>query len=350
MQHKQILVVLLLFLFQSRLFAGDFKEMEARIIEGELPKITSVLARHEGELIYENYFNGATRNSKHNVRSASKSLTAILLGQAIEEGKISSVKDRVFPYLKGQVDVATLPDYLANSTFEEFLNMNPPMDCNDWNNFSSGHEERMYLQHNWLDFITLLPKRGIPPWEKPAAKRPFTKAFSYCTAGVFLVGAAIEAATGQKLSNYAQKKLFTPLNEYNLSWPFAPTGHTQSGGGLEITSTGLLKIGQLLLDKGTFESQSLIPQSWVDEMLQERIEISEERRITYGYLWWIFEFIIESKTVKAFAASGNGGNYLFVVPDMNLTAVVTSQAYNSRNMHQNSQEIFTKYVVAPLLQ
>jgi CubicO group peptidase (beta-lactamase class C family) len=208
----------------------------------------------------------------------------------------------------------------------------------------------MYLQADWARFILDLPERGIPPWETPAEQRFNKKAYSYCTGGVFITGKAIESATGVRTDRFLQDNLFNFMDIKTLVWPMSPKGHAQTGGGVKITSPDLLKIGQLLLDKGRWQEKQFIPAQWIKEMKQPYVEIDPERNIKYGYLLWIYEYninkdIVNNKTVTAWAASGNGGNYLWFVPQLDLTAVVTSTAYNQSYMHRQSQEIFEKHIL-----
>ena len=324
---------------------ASYQLMEQKITHKEYKKITSVLVNHQGKRIYEQYFNEGAKEYKNNVRSASKSITAILFGIAIEQGLFDSEHDKVLESFQDQYPIAHLTEKKRNMTFQDLLMMNPPMECNDWNELSQGNEERMYLLEDWERFALDLPNRGVPPWEPKAKDRPFGVAYSYCTAGVFLIGSAIARKAGVGLDTFAQKYLFEPLNIQKVNWPYSPLGVAQGGGGLEIRSEDLIKIAELLLNNGSFNGNDLVNQQWVDSMLQERSLAMPERNIKYGYLWWVFEFEHQGKPVKAYAAAGNGGNYLWMVPQLQLTAVITSTAFNTPYMHQQSWDIFENTIL-----
>jgi len=123
-------------------------------------------------------------------------------------------------------------------------------------------------------------------------------------------------------------------------------GIAQGGGGLGVRSSVVMKIGQLMLDGGRFGKQQILSKAWVEAMLKPRSVAMADMNIEYGYLWWINHFEINGKNITAYAASGNGGNYVFVVPQLNLTAVITAQAYNTPYMHSQTREIMTDHILA----
>lgn len=352
--HKYLLnQFFLLFFFSSNSLVAlaQTDPIKQKIDKGDYKQITSVLVNHQGQRVFEEYYGDGSKDNLNDIRSASKTFTALALGIAIENQKISSVDDYILKYLPGHKKHKNPFQSKRTMTFEDLLTMTSQLECNDWNNFSLGNEERMYLQANWGQFIMDLPQRGIPPWEPKIQNRFNQKAYSYCTGGVFITGKAIENATATRADIYLQKHLFSKMDIENVTWPYSPGGHAQTGGGVKITSSDLIKIGQLMLDNGNWNGEQLISSDWIAQMKQPYVEIDEERNIKYGYLTWIYSFEVNNKNdvnnkkVTAWAAAGNGGNYLWIVPELNLTAVVTSTAFNQSYMHKQSQEIFTEYVL-----
>jgi CubicO group peptidase (beta-lactamase class C family) len=90
----------------------------------------------------------------------------------------------------------------------------------------------------------------------------------------------------------------------------------------------------------------VVSADWIQSSLQPRAVVDEERGIEYGYLWWIVPFERGGQAVTAYAMSGNGGNYVFVVPDFGFVAVVTATAYNTSYMHEQSRKILQDYVLS----
>lgn len=130
---------------------------------------------------------------------------------------------------------------------------------------------------------------------------------------------------------------------------FTPLGVTNGGGGMGLTPRDWIKIGQMMMANGQFNEQRILSNKWINESFTRKTVIDENRQIEYGYLWWIFDFKVNEKAITAYAAAGNGGNYLFMVPELDAQVVITSHAYNRNYAHPQSQQILTDYVIPALL-
>lgn len=334
----------------SQAVGAAAESLEQAIHQLAPKQLSAVLLQQEGRLKHELYFNGATRNDLHNIRSASKSLTSMLFGIAIQEGHFSSVDERVLPVFPEYQPLLFPSPRKAQMRFFDLLSMTNPLECDDMNNYSRGHEERMYLTYDWIQFFLNLPARGHEPWVKPPEQQPFGRDFSYCTAGISITAAAIERKVGMGMDDYAKAKLFEPMDITAYEWPYSPAGITQGGGGLSIRPRDLIKLGQLMLNQGEWNGQQLIDRSWVEKSFTAYSQAMPELKANYGLAWWIFPYEIGERTITTYAAAGNGGNYLYVVPALNATAVITATAYSTPYMHQQSQQIFSELLLPRLLQ
>ncbi|WP_223789302.1 serine hydrolase domain-containing protein [Marinicella meishanensis] len=326
-----------------------FNELTAQINDQTYQQMTSVVVNHQGQMIYERYFNGADANTQHDMRSASKSITSLAIGLAIQDGLLTGVEQTVVPLFPDKQPLRNPDPRKTALRIEDLLTMSSVLECNDWNSASRGQEERMYLIEDWSAFILGLPIRGIPPWEQPAAERKYGRAFSYCTGGVQLLADVVERVTKQPMSGYLQTKLFQPLGIAPPVFSQTPLGVTNGGGGMRMTSRDWIKIGQLMMNQGQVNGQTVLNAAWINASFQRRAVIDAERDIEYGYLWWINDFTVNDQTITTFAAAGNGGNYLFMIPEFKAQVVITSTAYNTPYMHRQSQEILTKHVIPVLL-
>jgi CubicO group peptidase (beta-lactamase class C family) len=223
--------------------------------------------------------------------------------------------------------------------------MSSVLECNDWEDFSRGNEERMYLIEDWAQFILDLPIAGHMRDEKEEPPK-YGRRFSYCTGGVFTLSEVITKVTGMRTDKYAQQKLFTPLGitPEHVQWGYSPLGVPMTGGGLQLTTTGLLKVGQLYLNGGKWSGKQIINEQWVKASTTPKAQIDEKTE--YGYLWWLKSFQSGARSYASYFMTGNGGNKIFVFPTLEMVVVITSTNYNTKGMHEQSEKLLTDYVLA----
>jgi CubicO group peptidase (beta-lactamase class C family) len=324
--------------------------MESAIRSGEFVRITSVvLARHD-RLVYEAYFDDAGREGLRNTRSATKTVTSMLVGVAIDQGVLSGVDAPVLPFFPERQPTQHPDPRKERITVEDFLTMSSTLECDDFNTFSRGHEERMYLLEDWIQFALDLPVRGFPTWypggSTAPADQPYGRSFSYCTAGVVTLGGVLERTTRMDVPSFADRYLFDPLGIVRREWQLTPSGSAMTGGGLALRSRDLLKLGQLYLNGGVWDGKQVISQRWVEASTRPRARVDDETE--YGYLWWLHAFPAgdSERRYSAYFMSGNGGNKIAVLPELNLVAVITSVNYGARGMHEQVERLLSEHILA----
>ncbi len=277
------------------------RSLDAAIRSGEFKKIGSVLIARHSKLAYEGYFDGDA-GTLRNTRSATKSITDVLIGIAIDEHKLSGVDAKILTLLP--------------------------------------------VVEDWAQFILDLPIRGRMHVGEQVEAPPHGRYFSYCTGGVFTLSEVLEKATGMRTDHYACKKLFRPLGITNVEWVYSPMNVPQTGGGLQLTSRDLLKIAQLYLDGGEWQGKRIVSEAWVRSSTQPHARIDEATE--YGYLWWLKSFKSGEKSYPAFFMTGNGGNKVVAIPALDMAVVITSTNYNTHGMHEQTDKILTDYVLAAI--
>ncbi len=323
--------------------AGPLIRMEDDINSGKLKKISSVLIARNGNLIYEKYFNSFKETDLMDTRSATKTITSMLIGIAIDQKIIPGVDSYVLNYFSDKQPLKNPDPRKDKITIEDFLTMSSILECDDWNEFSRGNEERMYLIEDYVKFALDLPIRGTPPWENKPEDLPYGRSFSYCTAGVVVLGGVLEHVANMPVPDFAAGNLFNPLRIKNIKWQITPTGLAMTGGGLQMQSRDLLKLAQLYLDNGTWNANRIISEDWIEQSITPHAQIDDETE--YGYLWWLKSFGNNSKKYEAYYMSGNGGNKILVFPELNMCVVITSTNYNTRGMHEQTDKILSDYIL-----
>jgi CubicO group peptidase (beta-lactamase class C family) len=326
------------------LSATPLREMERAIRAGDFKKIGSVLIARHGKLIYEVYFDGDATTLR-DTRSATKSITDILIGIAIQERKLKGVDARVLALLPERVRKMQNPDPRKDKiAVEDFLTMSSPLECDDWNDASRGNEERMYVVEDWAQFILDLPIRGRMHLGEQVEAPPYGRYFSYCTGGVFTLSEVLQKVTGVRTDRYAQEKLFGPLGITDAEWVYSPMNIPQTGGGLRFSSRDLLKIAEMYRAGGQWQGSRIVDESWVRASIQPHARIDDETE--YGYLWWLKSFKCGGKSNAAYLMNGNGGNKVAVFPALDLAVVITSTNFNTRGMHEQTDKLLTDYILA----
>ena len=328
------------------LSAARLQQMEAAIKAGEFKQVTSVLIARNGKLVFERYFDSDGAAGLRNTRSVTKTVTGMLVGLAIELGLIPSVDAKVLGYFADKEPLQNPDPRKAAITVEDFLTMSSLLECDDDNQFSRGNEERMYLLEDWAKFALDLPIRGFASWTDPPARSPYGRSFSYCTAGVTLLGPLLERATHEPVPKFADEHLFAPLGITGIRWQFQPSGAAMTGGGLLLHSIDLLKLGQLYLNGGTWNGRRVVSPEWVSRSLAPHASVREGTE--YGYLWWLQRFHAGARDFQAFGMSGTGGNKVYVFPKEQLVAVVTTTNYRVSGAHPLSERLLTEYILSAL--
>jgi len=318
-------------------------QMEGAIKAGEFKAITSVLIARQGKIAYERYFDADGVNGLRNTRSATKTITGMLIGAAIDRHLIPSVDAHVLDYLQDKLPLKN-PDPRKNDiNIEDFLTMSSLLECDDENSFSRGNEERMYLVEDWAKFTLDLPIRGFPDWQTKPKDSPYGRSWSYCTAGPTTLGVVLERAVKKPVPDFANEVLFGPLGISSLKWQFQPLGTAMTGGGLQLRSRDLVKLGQLYLNDGIWSGHRVISSEWVKKSLSPHAEAREDT--DYGYLWWLQAFHSKRSSFRSFGMYGSGGNKVLVFPEEALVVVITTTNYRVQNAAGLADKLILDYIL-----
>ena len=318
----------------------SLEEMDSLVSSNYFKQITSIVIAYKGDLVYEKYYNGFSDSTLHNTRSATKTITGTLIGCLIKDGKLKSEKEFASKYSKRE-DIYYHDSRKDSVTIEDLLTMSSLMECDDWNQFSRGNEERMYLVEDWVKFFWDLPIKGFPEWITKPKYSKYGRSFSYCTAGAVVLGDIINNISGD-LQEYADNALFEKLGIKSKQWQITPLGFPMTGGGLGLRSRDLLKIGQLYLNKGKWKGEQIISKEWVMKSTSPKVEIESDSGFEYGYLWWVSDFANE----QAYYMAGTGGNKVAVFPNLELVVVLTSTYYNGgMQSHDQTAKLLNQYIV-----
>jgi CubicO group peptidase (beta-lactamase class C family) len=319
-----------------------FEDISAAVRAGTYQQITSVLVARGDRLIFEQYFDDGGADALRNTRSATKTVTGMLVGAAVDR-KLLRIDSPVLPFFSDRLPLANPDPRKSRITVEDFLTMSSLLECDDENSFSRGNEERMYLVEDWVKFTLDLPIKGFPDWTSKPADSPYGRAWSYCTAGAATLGPLLERAAKQSIPDFSKVTLFEPLGITSVKWQFQPLGSAMTGGGLQLRSRDLMKLGQLYLNGGKWHGQQVISEDWVRRSLSPHANAREDT--DYGYLWWLQKFHVNGQTIRTFGMYGTGGNKVYVLPDQGAVVVITTTNFRLPGAGALTDSLFTSLIV-----
>jgi CubicO group peptidase (beta-lactamase class C family) len=292
-----------------------------------LPGATSVLLQRGGRVVVEAYARGADAATLHDTRSATKSITALAVAAAVQDGLLQW-EQPVWASFEALAPFVHDGPAKRGITVSDLLSMSSALDCNDWNDDSPGNEENMYPQRAWLRWALDLPTRKVA--RDATGRQPF----AYCTAGVFLLGQLLESRVPGGLDAWQAQRLFKPLGITRWQWSRSPSGELMTGGGLRLSTRDLGSLAQLLLQQGRWQGQAVLRPALVQRTLT--VQRDGGMGMGYGQLFWQREFTTSCGPQQAWMMAGNGGNLVAVFMATQTSVVLTRTHYNQRQMHQQS--------------
>ena len=294
-----------------------------------------VIVRND-QLASERYFNGDSVDTLHDIRSATKSITSLLMGISIQKGLVHSVNDSIALYLPGWPN-----DGKEKITIKDLLNMRSGLDANDEDPSTPGNEDSLDKSSDWMHTIYTVPMKGVPGSK-----------YNYCSINAFLAGAIVENVSHMPLDEFARVNLFEPLGIQDYRWRHVPIHRITGQGNLSITTRDLAAIGELMLNDGVVNGRRLVSHEWIAQSLASQIAISDSDPYAdfYGYMWYTKSESIGGRNIQVHFASGKGGNKIYIVPSLHMVVAITSSAYNTNYGQRRSQDILWKILAASSLQ
>jgi CubicO group peptidase (beta-lactamase class C family) len=315
------------------------KELNRKIAENIYKEIKSIVVIKNGNLLIEEYFNGADRNTLQNTRSVGKSFASTMMGIAISDGYIKSENQT----LKDFYDLTKFVNYSTKKesvTLKNLLTMSSGFAGNDDDQSSPGNEEKMYPTDNYVKFALDLPMDD---------KKENGKTWNYFTAGVVVLGDILHKSVPGGLEAYADKKLFKPLGITKYQWQYTPQKVPLTAGGLQMSALDFAKYGQLYQNGGRWDGQQIIPRNWVEKTFTKYLNVPYGPNVFYGYLFWNTTYKIGNKSHEAFFSTGNGGNKIFVFRDQSLVIVITATAFGKWYMHRQIDSMMERYILPAVI-
>ena len=314
-------------------FHMDSIQRLAQLIRNTPPNdFRGVVVLKEDHIVIEDYFHTFWRNTIHDVRSAGKSITALLIGVAIQEGLIENINQDVYSFFQ-EADYPFMRKDFQQIQLRHLLDMSSGLDADTNDPRSKGHVGHWINKDSWKSFLL-----QVPTIHKPGTK------WVYADINAVLLGAVIEEVTGKSLKDYAREKLFDPLGIREFYWYANESNETGGAGNLYLTTLDFAKMGLLVLNKGMWNGSQIINPDFIDRIFERTFDISHDSPFadSYGTMWYKARRTFGGKSFEYIFASGNGGNHLVVIPAKSMVIALTSSAYGPGLGHRRSYNIMGK--------
>lgn len=347
---KLFVTLLLLIIFHKEVHAqkiakNKLDSISIAVENGSYPNLEGIAITQNGKSAYEKYFHGFQKDALHDARSAFKSVAGILIGIAIDKGYIKNVHEKVYSYFQEYKPCGNWNSLKENMTIEHLLEMKSGFDCEEWNG-NKDCESEMETKQDWLRFCLDLPLKNKPGTQ-----------WDYTSVNAMLLSGVISHSTQMTVTEFAERFLFKPLGITSYRWTKDPMGHETAAGSFYISTNDMNKIGQLVLSNGVFNGERIISQKWIKLMTKKRhkiegfsnVGISKNKNATpqptyYGYAWYNEKVKTKRFSYNIIFASGNGGQYIMIVRDLDLVVSFTGNSYNS-SKSKLPFDILTDYVL-----
>ncbi|SDZ06530.1 CubicO group peptidase, beta-lactamase class C family [Lysobacter sp. yr284] len=285
--------------------------------------LKAVVVLRDGQLAAQRYYGGNDAQSLHDIRSAGKSVTALLAGIAADRGRLRF----------DQPAARCLPaagEALAGVRVSDLLSMRSGLDADDENPQSPGNEDRLDEAADPAAFALSAPRR-----EPPGTR------YAYNSLTAYLAGLCVEGASGQPLDAFADEHLFAPLGIAQWRWQRDAGGHAKGQGNLSLRAGDFARIGQMALDDGRWQGRAIVQADTLRAILAPRVRIGavDPYADEYGCFWYRKRLRVGADEVPVVFASGNGGNKLYLVPSLRMVVAIQSSAYGRGYGQRRSQDI-----------
>lgn len=313
------------------------QEAVSTIIDGEFVKISSLLISRNGQLVVDELFRtdldandyavGNTDLNIHTMQSTTKSFVSALVGIAIDKRYIESTDVSFYSLFGEYSSFENWSDSKNEITLEDVLTMRHGWQYNEWDYPTESDQNTLfYIYRNYSDFV-----KGL--LDLPMALEP-GESFVYSTMAAHALGAAVSNQSGKSIPDFAQEYLFEPLQFDKSYWLYSPKNRAMTGCCLFISGRDMTKLGQLYLDKGKWNGNQVISSEWIEKSVTKSVDLNLGFTDGYGYQWWMKELRVNGESIDTFFAAGNGGQFIYVFPELNAVISFTGENYGSQTMYQ----------------
>ena len=276
-------------------------------------KTDSLLISYKGKLVLESYFRRGRINYPHYQMSITKSYTAMALGRAIQLGHLTmdDLDKPVVTFLK-ELKPSVLVKGADSITLHQTMHMTSGIRLDkEKAELLRREPERLRGQgqiQTYLEYSDPIP--------------PAPREFKYQASDPAITMQVVEAVVPGSAEDFIRDELWGRMGVRDYHWQADTSGLPKSAAGSSFRSRDMLKMGMLVLDKGKWQGEQLIPAAFV-ERATSPIRHTHGNS-SYGYFWWVQDIEVDGKIYHCKQGRGAGGQFIFIFPKLELITVVTA--------------------------
>jgi CubicO group peptidase (beta-lactamase class C family) len=292
--------------------------------------VHAVLIERSGRLVYEEYFSGKderwgaplgvvvfNRETKHDLRSVTKSVVSALVGIANRSGAIGSLDAPLLDYFPEYKDLQ-VPER-RQITLRHALMMGTGFDWNEEIPYTDPKNDEIAMTRDPDPIRYVLARPIVAP--------PGT-VWRYNGGTTQVLATIVQRATKQPLRDFAQSVLFSPLGVTDLQWLGRLAGLPSAASGMRLRPRDLAKFGSLYVHGGRWNDRQVIPPEWVRESTRRRLKLGSQDARGYAYQWWHTCYSTRNGVVEVPTAVGNGAQRIFLLRAQQTVVTILCGRYN----------------------
>jgi CubicO group peptidase (beta-lactamase class C family) len=287
--------------------------------------VDSALVVRNGYVVLDKYFSPFNKGERHIIYSCTKSVVSTLIGIAIDEGHIEGVEVGVLEFFPNRT-VRNLNAWKMDMTLGDLLTMTAGFDAKDSYLYGRVGLESMRDSPEPLQYVL-----DLPVTEEPGTRFEYTNGVSH------LLSCIISETTGMSALEFAREHLFGPLGITDAEWTSDAQGRNWGYSSLYLAPHDMAKIGYLFLNMGEWDGEQIVPREWVEEATKKHVDAT--MKDGYGFQWWV-------DSDGYYLALGYQGQFIFVVPGMDLVVVFTG---GSRETFDFTMPLIDDYIIPAVI-
>lgn len=267
----------------------------------------------------------------HDLRSISKSVVGLLYGIALAEDMVPPVTARLMDHYPAYCDLAD-DARKRRITIAHVLSMRMGLDWQEDTAYDNpaNSDNGMEAAPDRYRYILCRPMAGTPG-----------RRWLYCGGATALLADLIERGTGRSLADFARERLFDPMGIACFDWVKGKDNRAIASSGLRLLPRDIARLGQMVLDRGTWAGRRLVPAAWLTASFKPRTHA--DSGLHYGYQWWIGSLLSNGKPWHA--GFGNGGQRLIIIPSLGMVVVILAGNYNAADQWKMPVQLMSRIVM-----